>query len=162
MSGAVTATTIAWAVGATAAIGAGTAIYSGNQQRMAAERAADAAGEANAKQQVLAQQALDMQQRQMDQQSSDTQSIISSQREASAQSIAIQSQAIQAQQANFNKTYAMQEQQINRANAKTPDVGAMLSANMQQAKGGQSGTMLTGNSGVDDKQLTLGKNTLLG
>ncbi|WP_288076433.1 hypothetical protein [Pseudomonas sp.] len=54
------------------------------------------------------------------------------------------------------------EQANNKAAAKTPDVGAMLSANMQAAKAGGSGTMLTGTAGIDTKSLNLGKNTLLG
>jgi hypothetical protein len=54
------------------------------------------------------------------------------------------------------------EQANNRANAKSPDITAVLSANEQAAKGGQSSTMLTGPTGVDMSQLNLGKNTLLG
>ena len=50
----------------------------------------------------------------------------------------------------------------NRANAKSPDVAALMSANLLAAKNGQAGTMLTGPSGVDPNSLTLGKNTLLG
>ncbi|WP_369952277.1 hypothetical protein [Ralstonia syzygii] len=73
------------------------------------------------------------------------------QREAAQQAQdAAAKQADQADQAN------------NRANAKSPDVGAMLSANQQAAKGGMSGTMLTGPTGVDPSQLSLGKSTLLG
>ena len=53
-------------------------------------------------------------------------------------------------------------EQINRANAKSPDVGALLSANSQAAKGGQSGTMLTGPSGIDPNSLSLSKSSLLG
>lgn len=54
------------------------------------------------------------------------------------------------------------DQATNRANAKRPDIGAMLSANQQAAKAGGSGTMLTGPSGIDPNVLQLGKNTLLG
>ncbi len=50
----------------------------------------------------------------------------------------------------------------NRANQKTPDIGAMLAGNQQAAQGGISGTMLTGPSGIDPTTLQLGKNTLLG
>lgn len=49
-----------------------------------------------------------------------------------------------------------------RGQAKTPDVGSMLASNQQAAKGGGSGTMLTGPGGVDPATLNLGKNTLLG
>lgn len=54
------------------------------------------------------------------------------------------------------------EQNMNRANQKTPDVGGILSASQQAGKAGASGTMLTGPQGVDPAALQLGKNTLLG
>lgn len=54
------------------------------------------------------------------------------------------------------------DQAQNKANAKRPNVGAMLEANQAAATGGQSGTMLTGSQGVDPATLNLGKNTLLG
>lgn len=66
--------------------------------------------------------------------------------------------------ARENATKAGQEQdrQVNKANAKAPDVNALLSAAQQQASGGPSSTMLTGPMGVNPAQLTLGKSTLLG
>lgn len=76
---------------------------------------------------------------------------------ANAQQSAMQGQ-LAAAQASFN----MQSEQINKANQKAPDAASIISANKQQAKSGQSGTMLTGSSGVDSSQLLLGKNTLLG
>lgn len=54
------------------------------------------------------------------------------------------------------------EQNVNRANAKSPDAGAILSAATQAAKGGPAGTMLTGPMGVNAADLSLGKSTLLG
>ena len=54
------------------------------------------------------------------------------------------------------------DQATNRANAKVPDIASMLSENVLNAKGGQSGTMLTGPQGVDPNALLLGKKTLLG
>lgn len=54
------------------------------------------------------------------------------------------------------------DQANNRANAKSPDSAALMATNMMAAKGGQSGTMLTGPSGIDPGALTLGKNSLLG
>ena len=54
------------------------------------------------------------------------------------------------------------DQANNRANAKQPDVTGLSSANSMAAKGGQSGTLLTGAAGVDPKTLLLGKTTLLG
>ena len=61
------------------------------------------------------------------------------------------------------KTAADQaDQATNRANAKSPNVAGLLSANTMSAKAGQSGTMLTGTQGVDPNTLMLGKKTLLG
>lgn len=71
-------------------------------------------------------------------------------------------QASREQLSNAEKTQQTQQEQINKSNAKRPDVGAMLSGNEQAAKGGGGGTMLTGPQGVDPSALNLGKNTLLG
>jgi hypothetical protein len=60
------------------------------------------------------------------------------------------------------KQQATAESNVNRANAKTPDSGAILSAAGQAAKGGPAGTMLTGPMGVNTADLNLGKSTLLG
>jgi hypothetical protein len=83
--------------------------------------------------------------------------VYSGERAASAQKDAAQkaeqNAKVQADQA---------DQAVNRANGKKPDIGAMLAANQQAAKGGQSGTMLTGPAGIDPNVLNLGKNTLLG
>lgn len=63
-------------------------------------------------------------------------------------------------------TALRQEQQAeeasNKANRRTPDVSAIMSAAQQAGKGGISGTMLTGSTGVSASDLVLGKNTLLG
>lgn len=64
--------------------------------------------------------------------------------------------------ANAKKQAQQAEQELNRANQKSPDVGALLSANQQNALSGQSGTMLTGAQGVDPNSVPLGRNTLLG
>lgn len=50
----------------------------------------------------------------------------------------------------------------NRANAKTPDVAAMLGAAALASRSGQAGTLLTGPQGINTGSLTLGKTTLLG
>lgn len=50
----------------------------------------------------------------------------------------------------------------NKANAKTPDSAALLTANMLNGSMGQSGTMLTGPQGMDMNSLKLGKTSLLG
>ena len=54
------------------------------------------------------------------------------------------------------------DQAMNRANGKAPDLASLMSENAMNAKGGQSGTMLTGPQGVDPNALLLGKKTLLG
>jgi hypothetical protein len=54
------------------------------------------------------------------------------------------------------------DQANNRANGRQPDVMGLDAANAAGAKGGVSGTMLTGPQGVDPKTLLLGKTTLLG
>lgn len=73
-----------------------------------------------------------------------------------------QQQAMQQAKTVADQQATMQTEQINRANAKSPDTGALLSANQQAAKGGQSGTMLTGPAGIDTNTLSLGKTSLLG
>jgi hypothetical protein len=54
------------------------------------------------------------------------------------------------------------DQANNKANGKQPNVTGLDAANAASAKGGVSGTMLTGPQGVDPKSLLLGKTTLLG
>lgn len=54
------------------------------------------------------------------------------------------------------------ERDFNRANAKKPNVGAIVVGNQQAGLAGQAGTMLTGPTGIDPTKLELGKNTLLG
>lgn len=54
------------------------------------------------------------------------------------------------------------EQQFNRANQKTPDIAAMISANRDALKSGMGATFLTGAGGINPNQLTLGGSTLLG
>lgn len=63
---------------------------------------------------------------------------------------------------NAKQAKQQSEMAFNKANAKTPDLAAMLSANEQAAKGGVGGTMLTGAQGIDPATLQLGKNSLLG
>lgn len=70
--------------------------------------------------------------------------------------------ATDAAKENAKKQLALQQEALGKENMKTPDMAGYLSANQRAAKGGQSGTLLTGPSGVDASQLTLGKNTLLG
>jgi len=79
-----------------------------------------------------------------------------------AKANATQQQAMQQAKGIADQQATVQTEQINKANAKSPDVGALLSANQQNAKGGQSGTMLTGPGGIDPSVLSLGKSSLLG
>jgi hypothetical protein len=65
-------------------------------------------------------------------------------------------------QASATKNAQMADEANNQANAKSPDSAALLAANLAAGKQGASGTMLTGPSGIDPTQLTLGKSTLLG
>jgi uncharacterized protein HemX len=73
-----------------------------------------------------------------------------------------QRQAQSEAKVSAEKQQATAEQNVNRANAKQPDAGAILSAAGQAAKGGPAGTMLTGPMGVNTADLNLGKSTLLG
>ena len=54
------------------------------------------------------------------------------------------------------------EEAVNRANMKRPNVNAILAAAQNSAKSGVGSTMLTGPTGVDQSALSLGKSTLLG
>ena len=72
-----------------------------------------------------------------------------------------QNRAVDQAKANAARTAQQADQANNRANAKAPDVAALLSANQQAAAGGAGSTMLTGATGVDPRQLTLGRSTLL-
>jgi mannitol-specific phosphotransferase system IIBC component len=84
-------------------------------------------------------------------------SYMQGQKQASAQEAAQQ----QAKSAAMKQEKAADEAS-NRANMKTADTSAILSAAQQAGKGGASGTMLTGAQGIDPAALQLGKNTLLG
>lgn len=88
---------------------------------------------------------------------------------ATAYSAYAQSEAADEQKSAQDKARQAAEEQAkkgeeanNRANAKSPDTNAIMSAAQQAAKGGVGGTMLTGPSGVDPSQLQLGKTSLLG
>lgn len=67
-----------------------------------------------------------------------------------------------AAKANALKTQQDSERANNKANAKSPNTAALMSANLLAGKLGQGGTLLTGPQGVDPAQLTLGKPGLLG
>lgn len=69
--------------------------------------------------------------------------------------------AAQAQQ-NAEKQATAADRDMNRRNAKQPNLAALYSANKQSAQGGAAGTSLTGPTGVDPASLMLGRNTILG
>lgn len=75
---------------------------------------------------------------------------------------AAQQAAMAAQLAASQQQFEQQTQQINRANQKAPDTANIISENIRGAKGGQSGTLLTGPAGVQTDKLLLGRSTLLG
>jgi multidrug efflux pump subunit AcrA (membrane-fusion protein) len=54
------------------------------------------------------------------------------------------------------------EMDANRANMAMPDTAAMMSEAMLSGRSGQSGTLLTGPSGINLDTLKLSRNTLLG
>lgn len=54
------------------------------------------------------------------------------------------------------------DQANNRANMKKPNMQGLLSENAMAARGGISGTMLTGPTGINPNDLALGRTTLLG
>jgi len=62
-------------------------------------------------------------------------------------------------QENSEKALVQQEREINRKNAKKPNVAALLNTN-RNATSNQ--TLLAGPQGVDPGSLQLGQNTLLG
>lgn len=97
-----------WAMAAAAVAGAGSSVYSADQNRKATNEASDRAKENALRQEKMADEA------------------------------------------------------SNKANQKTPDANAIMSAAQQMGKAGASGTMLTGPSGVDASSLGLGKKSLLG
>lgn len=70
--------------------------------------------------------------------------------------------ATQATTEAANKQAAQAEREFNKANAKTPNVGALDAANGTAAQSGVGSTMLTGAGGVDPTALALSQTTLLG
>jgi len=84
-------------------------------------------------------------------------SIYSGEKSASAQARA-QDNAVKRANANQLK----QQQQFNKKNQKRPNTMNALATAQQAAKGGQSGTMLTGQNGAAPTAGQLGKSTLLG
>jgi len=84
------------------------------------------------------------------------------QRRVQKQQLAEQRKANEQAQSRATAEQQRSEQEYNRANRQNVDVTSSLDASELSAKQGASGTMLTGNMGVDPNELNLGKNTLLG
>lgn len=87
---------------------------------------------------------------------------ISQQRQQASQAADAQAQASEKATAAATKQADLADVANNKANAKSPDVNSLMSANTAAAKGAGGSTMLTGPLGVDPKTLLLGKTTLLG
>jgi type II secretory pathway pseudopilin PulG len=91
-------------------------------------------------------------------------SVVSSEqgRKAQGEAMSQQKQAQDRAAADAARQAEKSQEAINAANRKSPDVSGILGAAAKSAAGGPSGTMLTGPTGVNPNDLTLGKNTLLG
>lgn len=84
-------------------------------------------------------------------------SIYNGQRQAS-----MQKDAANKAQTNAAATAKAADEAANRANAKKPNTAAILDQALMAGKTGAAGTMLTGPTGIDLTQLSLGRTTLLG
>ena len=78
------------------------------------------------------------------------------------QQASAQKKALAQAQNNAQAQATAADQAMNKASQKTPDTRNSIDAAMSAGRGGQSGTMLTGASGIDPSSLSLGKSTLLG
>lgn len=76
--------------------------------------------------------------------------------------IKAQEKAAKQAEARAQQQAELQRQELNKANAKTPDMGSLLDRASAASKLGAQGTILTGSQGVDDDSLLLGKKSLLG
>ena len=84
------------------------------------------------------------------------------QQEAQKKQLALQQQANQDAKQRAKEAADRNEVEMNKANQKKVNVGALQSKEEQAALSGPAGTLLTGVQGVDSSQLNLGGNTLLG
>lgn len=92
--------------------------------------------------------------------------LLTQQSQAAAQAQAAQSaqyeQMIAQQREQAAAQAQLAEEARNRANQKKPASEAFIAKNERQGMSGQSGTLLTGTSGVSSTSLPLGRATLLG
>jgi hypothetical protein len=84
------------------------------------------------------------------------------QQDAASRANANQQQAMAQAQKQADTQANLQDQANNAAQRKSPDVGAIVQANRDQGMAGANQTLLTGPMGASNKDLTLGKTTLLG
>lgn len=135
-----------------AVIGAGAAIYSSEKAAGAQRDAEKAARQQQAVQAGLLAADADNRTHLQAQQ-------LAAQQAAQEKQLAAQLAAQEAEAEKLRKSMqkSMQTQTAMQANA-----NAAISKYQQESKGGQSGTLLTGPTGVDPATLTLGKSTLLG
>lgn len=73
-----------------------------------------------------------------------------------------QEQAMQQQQQQAQEAQKQSEVAMNKANQKAPDMAGIQAREAMAGAAGGGSTMLTGPTGVDSDDLTLGKKTLLG
>lgn len=78
------------------------------------------------------------------------------------QSLRMQEQQMREAEARATSQQRRSEQEMARANAKKPDISAIMQAAQEASKAGAAGTMLTGPRGVDPNALQLGRTSLLG
>lgn len=74
----------------------------------------------------------------------------------------LQEQEIKRAEARATSQQRRSEQEMARANAKKPDVSAIMAAAQEASRTGAASTMLTGPQGVDPNALQLGRTSLLG
>jgi len=144
-------------------------VYSG-------ERAGSAQREARKKQEDAQKESLDQQVETNKRQEAIQNKSIASQEASAAEQARIQRQALEIQDRQAADTRKAQEAEsirmkqvedtqqtvINKAASRAPDSASLISQAQQKAKGGVTGTMLTGPTGVDPASLSLGRSTLLG
>lgn len=78
------------------------------------------------------------------------------------ESLRMQQQQMREAESRATSQQRRGEQEMARANAKKPDISAIMQAAQEASKAGAAGTMLTGPRGVDPNALQLGRTSLLG
>jgi hypothetical protein len=78
------------------------------------------------------------------------------------QQASAQKKAMNQAKSTADKQATLADQAMNKENQKRPNTTEILDAANQAGRGGVTGTMLTGSTGVDKNTLALGRNALLG